>query len=149
MIFVGGSTAHTNVGFKQVNHHQEVYFDGHEREDVVEYNIIQKFTEMLHDFNRRCDYDGHEPNLAEGEKPLIVIHHDENTFYANADQTHYWSNGYNAVLKQKSLGQAIKVSDFIEEKGNDYHSQYARLCLETQSEGYFDSPKFLKKLKRQ
>ena len=89
----------THFRFKQVNHHKEVYFNGHEREDVVEYR--QKFTEMLHDLNRRCDYDGHEPNLADGEKPLIVIHNDESTFYANADQTYYWSDGSNAVLKQK------------------------------------------------
>ena len=43
------------------------------------------------------------------------------------------------------------VSDFIEEKGNDflhYGSHYARLCLETQSEGYFDSPKFLTQVEK-
>ena len=43
------------------------------------------------------------------------------------------------------------VSDFIEEKRNDflhYRSQYARLCLETQSESYFDSPKFLKRVEK-
>ena len=106
------------LGFKQINHQKGVYFDGHEREDVVEYR--QKFTDRLHDLNRRCDYDGHVPNLAEGEKPLIIIHHDESTLYANADQSYYWSDGSNAILKQKSLGQAIMVSDFIEEKGNDF-----------------------------
>ena len=25
-----------------------------------------------------------------GEKPLIQIHHDESTFYINADQAKYW-----------------------------------------------------------
>ena len=37
------------------------------------------------------------------------------------------------------------VSDFIEEKSNDFlhfHGKHARLCLGTQSQGYFDSPKF-------
>ena len=46
-----------------------------------------------------------EPELLEGEKPLIQIHHDESTFYANADQSHYWADDHVAVLKQKSLGQ--------------------------------------------
>ena len=63
------------LGFKEINHQKGVYFDGHEREDVVEYR--QKFTEKLHDLNRRCDYNGHAPNLAEGKKPLIIIHHDK------------------------------------------------------------------------
>ena len=55
------------------------------------------------------------------------------------------------MLKQKSLGQAIMVSDFIKEKGNDflhYRSQYARLCLKNLSEGYFVSPKFLKQVEK-
>ena len=50
------------------------------------------------------------------------------------------------VLKQKSLGQAIMVSDFIEEASGDYlrhDDDHARLLLETQTDGYFDSEKFL------
>ena len=49
-------------------------------------------------------------------------------------------------MKQKSLGQAIMVSDFIEEATADYlrhNGQEARLLLETQQDGYFDSDKFL------
>ena len=50
------------------------------------------------------------------------------------------------VLKQKSLGQAIMVSDFIEEATSDYlqhDGKQARLFLETQNDGYFDSDTFL------
>ena len=65
-------------------------------------------------------YPGHIPDLYSGEKPLIQMHHDESTFYANADQTKYWNDGTINILKQKSLGQAIMVSDFIEEYGSDY-----------------------------
>ena len=49
-----------------------------------------------------------------------MIHHDESTFYANADHSQYWSDGGTTVLQQKSLGQSIMVSDFIEEAGGDY-----------------------------
>ena len=45
-----------------------------------------------------------------------------------------------SILKQKSLGQSIMVSDFIEHLK---HDEEARLCLETQSEGYFDNNKLL------
>ena len=79
-----------------------MYFDGHERDDMVEYR--QQFVYKLHDLDRRCIYPGHTPQLNPGEKPLIQIHHDESTFYANADQGRYWDDGTLSVLnKQKSL----------------------------------------------
>ena len=63
------------------------------------------------------------------------MHQDESTFYANADQAFFWSDGSSSVLKQKSLGQSIMVSDFVEEKSNYFlqnGGMKARLCLETQ-----------------
>ena len=64
--------------------------------------------------------------MMEGEKPLIQIHHDVSTFYANADQGHYWADDHDAILKQKSLGQAIMVSDFVEEVTGDYCAMMSR-----------------------
>ena len=63
------------------------------------------------DTNRRCKYDGNYPEQDQNEKPIIVVHHDESTFYANADQSRYCGDDYNTVLKQKSLGQSIMISD--------------------------------------
>ena len=91
------------------------------------------------------------PQLNPGEKPLIQIHHDESTFYANADQSRYWDDGTLSVLKQKSLGQAIMVSDFIDEASSDYlqhDNKIARLLLETNSDGYFDSDKLISQVER-
>ena len=48
-------------------------------------------------------------------KPIIKIFHDESTFYANADRSFSWSDDKTQILKQKNLGQALMVSDFIEE----------------------------------
>ena len=75
----------------------------------------------------------------------MVVYHDESTFYSNADQSDYWSDGRMIILKQKSLGQAIMVSDFIEEASGDYlqHDDKQAHLLETQTNGYFDSDKFL------
>ena len=125
------------LGFKQVNHTKEVYFDGHERTDIVKYRGA--FLDKLEDLDRKCIYEGHTPQLFAGEKPLIHIHHDESTFFANADQKCYWADGSTNVLKQKSLGQSIMVSDFIEEGGTDYLSNdgnEARLLLESQADGH-------------
>ena len=135
------------LGFQQVNHTKGVYFDGHERVDVVKYR--GDFKDKLEELDRKCIYEGHTPQLFASEKPLIHIHHDESTFFLNADQKCYWADGSTHVLKQKSLGQSIMVSDFIEEGGTDYLSNdgnEARLLLETQADGYFDNDKLLEQV---
>ena len=96
-------------------------------------------------------FTGHTSQLNPGEKPLIQIHHNESTFYANADQSRYWDDGTLSVLKQKSLGQAIMVSNFIDEATSDYlhhDDKKARLLLETNSDGYFDSDKLISQVER-
>ena len=48
------------------------------------------------------------------------------------------------VWKQKSLGQAIMVLDFIEEASGDFlQHEDKQARLETQNDGYFDNDKFL------
>ncbi len=88
------------------------------------------------------------PILLPGELPLVAIHHDESTFFANADQDYYWGDYWGddsiTILKQKSLGQSIMVyrrgesADFLQHNGAEAH-----LLLEAQSEGYFESTRFL------
>ena len=57
-----------------------MYFDGHEREDVVKYRT--EFLEKLEEFDRKCIYEGHTSHLFEGETPLIHVHHDDElTFF--------------------------------------------------------------------
>ena len=69
-------------------------------------------------------------------KPLIRVAHDESTFYANADQSRYWCDGNNQVLKQKSLSASIMVSDFVDELNGylEHEGEEARLLLETQKD---------------
>lgn len=50
------------LGFTRKNHHKTVYFDGHERQDVVEYREDKML--LLDD---RCIYPGHTPELLPGE----------------------------------------------------------------------------------
>lgn len=47
--------------------------------------------------------------------------------------------GQTGALKQKSLGQAIMVSDFVEEVGGllEFEEEKACLLLEHQTKGYF------------
>ena len=83
-------------------------------------------------------------------RPVIRVYHDESTFYANADQTFHWTDGSKQTLKQKSLGQAIMVSDFVEEVGGflQYREEKARLLLEHQTDGYFTNDMLIDQVRR-
>ena len=97
--------------------------------------------DALEDFDKLTVEPGKPlPYLDPGQKHLLRVVHDESTFYANADQSQFWSDGEQQLLRQKSLGQSIMVSDFIVE-GYGYlkdENNSARLCLETQKDGYFN-----------
>ena len=90
------------LGLSRVNHSKGVYFDGHEPTDVVE--CRQQYLQKL------AEYDNEAPNVS---RPITRVYHDESTFYANANQTYHWSDGQFHILKQKSLSQAVMISDFI------------------------------------
>ena len=137
------------LGFSRVHHQKGVYFDGHDRQDVMEYRINFLARKAGYD-ERSITFDGIVPQLQDGERPLIRVVHDESTFNANCDQSYFWGDEGTNVLRQKSLGAGIMVSDFIDEV-NGYvrledGSQEARLYLETQKEGYFNNDHLLKQV---
>ncbi len=70
-----------------MNHQKGVYFDGHERDDVVAYR--KQFLDKLTELDSRSVYGDDIPILLPGELPLVAIQHDESTFFANADQDYY------------------------------------------------------------
>lgn len=47
----------------------------------------------------------------------VVIFHDESIYHVNEDQSSFWGDKSTHVLRPKSKGAGIMVSDFIEEKG--------------------------------
>ena len=76
------------LGFSRVHHQKGVYFDGHDRNDVVTYR--NNFLTILHDLERKSiSCEGTTPELTAGEKPFIRVVHDESTFYANCDQSYF------------------------------------------------------------
>ena len=100
------------LGFNTCDHQKGVYFDGHEREDVIAYH--KDLLVKLSAFDETMITPSHpSPNPADGEKKHIRIVHDESTFFSNADQTRFWNDGESQVLRQKSLGSSIMVFDLI------------------------------------
>ena len=137
------------LGFSRVHHQKGVYFDGHDRDDVVLYrnNFLTKLSELD---KTSLIYDGATPQLDEGEKALIRVVHDESTYYANSDQTFFWADDETNVLRQKSLGAAIMVSDFVDEVGGFIcdGEESARLLLETNKDGYFNNELLIKQVEK-
>ncbi len=137
------------LGFSHRQFSKGVYFDGHERPDVLEDR--KAYLETLSSYAGRvipylCP--ARDPDGA--TRPVIRVCHDESTFYSNADQTFHWSDGSTQVLKQKSLGQAVMVSHFIVEVGGylEYEGDSAVLYLEHQSEGYFTNDMLIAQVDR-
>ena len=132
------------LGFARVHHQKGVYFDGHDREDVVCYR--NAFLASMEMFDKRSiTFDGNLPDLVNGEKPLIRVVHDESTFHSNCDQTYFWGDENTNVLRQKSLGAGIMVSDFVDEVSGFLRteSEEARVQLETSKDGYFNNDHLL------
>lgn len=97
-----------DMGFSYKQFSKGVYFDGHEREDVVEARKV--YLAELASYGPKM-WTSHSPAPNPLCHPVIRVFHDESTFYANADQSFHWTDGSKQALKQKSLGQAIMVSD--------------------------------------
>ena len=134
------------MGFSYRQFSKGIYFDGHEREDVVKER--KKYVEIMASVDDQLitQY----PATSITSTPIIRVFHDESTFHANADQSFHWSDGSNQALKQKSLGQAIMVSDFIDEVSGylRFGSEESRLYLEHQTDGYFTNQLFLEQVSK-
>ncbi|KAA8907992.1 hypothetical protein FN846DRAFT_754691, partial [Sphaerosporella brunnea] len=94
-----------------------VYVDGHEREDVVFYRQ-NVFLPRWNYLQRRLvifDENGNwklPPGLKEGERPLVLVTHDESTFNANDGKRQGWMTKGHQPLRPKNKGKGIMVSGF-------------------------------------
>lgn len=97
---------------------KNVYIDGHEKEDVVEY-CQKDFLPAWASFERRMvkfSEDGSwskPPSLKEGEKPLVLVTHDESTFNANDGKRRIWIEKEKSSLRPKGRGKRIMASEFL------------------------------------
>ena len=134
-----------DMGFTYRQFSKGVYFDGHERDDVTQHRKTYLHTLASLDSRMITSPSQLVQTPSSVLPPIIRIFHDESTFHANADQSYHWSDGSNNALKQKSLGQAVMVSDFIDEVNGylEFEGEEARLYLEHQSEEYFTNDLFV------
>ena len=99
-----------------------MYIDGHEREDVVEY--CKGFVERWKGYEKRMvtyDNDGNASELPPGfEVPqtgrfrLILVTHDESTFYAHDRRKFFWSHKSDPnAPERKGEGPSLMISDML------------------------------------
>jgi hypothetical protein len=103
-------------GFKLATTGKNVYYDGHEREDVVKYR--GEWAKRMMEYKRRMDVftgDENHPIIPyTGKHKIVMVTHDECTFYANDVKKQLWllPGVEETPLAQKGPGQSIMVSEF-------------------------------------
>jgi len=107
------------LGYSYQRYHLGIYYDGHERDDVIQY--CKKFLEEIFEHEKfMSKYEGEnmdrvQPNLTEGEKERILVTHDECIFYSNDGKRGIWAKDGEMPLRKKGNGRSILVSEFLTE----------------------------------
>ena len=109
-------------GFSLRSSGQQVYFDGHEREDVVAYRNAWA-ARMVEFRNYITEWEGDDMSIEipplnalvnQGYmKRVVLVTHDECTFYSNDGVNKFWLQKNESVMKKKGQGASIMVSDFL------------------------------------
>ena len=106
-----------------------MYIDGHEHEDVVEYR--KGFVKWWREYENCFVIYGNDGNVISTPPRfpvqqgvcfrLILVTHNESTFYKNDHRKSQWvSDKAKAVAEKKGEGQSIMVSEFLtSEWGHD------------------------------
>ncbi|PKB92174.1 hypothetical protein RhiirA5_247938, partial [Rhizophagus irregularis] len=116
-------------GYSFQQYHCEIYYDGHEREDVLQYR--KEFLENIFNHEKYISkYEGEFMdqiylNLPEGEKERVLVVHDECIFYLNDGKRELWTKNGEMPLRKKGNGRSIMVSEFLTEIDGCLHLKQA------------------------
>ena len=109
------------LGFGYKSHTKSIYFDGHERDDVVRDRMekiatLKALDEVSVTFiGKNCD-EARWPLLHPGEPVVVRVSQDESAYHSNDDCKSEWAEeGKGLSIKQKSRGSLLMVSMFISE----------------------------------
>ena len=107
-------------GFRFTEHRKALYFDGHERPDVVEYRQNVFIPQMKQHRQRVVEYVVGDVGKEKGkvvenyvERRLVLVSHDESTTQANDGRKKSWVHENEHALKKKGAGRGIHQSDVI------------------------------------
>ena len=164
------------MGFEVLVAKKGTFVDGHERGDVVEYRktflrrmvslgFLNQTNAPSEEAKKALPSDLECPSQATMDKTVIFFH-DESTFQSNEDQSTFWGTKGTHVMKPKSRGAGIMVSDFIDERSGylaltqeEYETAkttHPNIMIQARSfleygeakEGYWTSDKFTSQLEK-
>ncbi|CAG8610173.1 18530_t:CDS:2, partial [Acaulospora morrowiae] len=97
-------------GFRYDEKKKGIYYDGHERSDVVIYrrewlNRMFEYRKYMKSFNGKMLDIVIEPQLESSKKELVQVTHNECHFYANNDQRRIWIGKDKDILRPKDKGR--------------------------------------------
>lgn len=105
-------------GYRYDEKRKGIYYDGHERPDVVAYR--KEWLKRMFVYKKSMkDFDGDtlhtiiEPQLEPEKKEFVQVTHDECHFYPNDSQRRIWIQEEENILRSKHLGRSIMVSAFL------------------------------------
>src|SRR6266498_1216446 len=105
------------IGLVPQSRKKGIYFDGHEREDVLEYH--KTFLEEMKKLEQFMPtFVGDEmiqinSEISANQQLHILITYDECLFYANDDCPIIWAPLEEPLFRKKGQGKSIMVSDFL------------------------------------
>jgi hypothetical protein len=141
-------------GFRFTEHRKALYFDGHERPDVVEYRQRVFIPKMKEHRQRIVEYVvgdvGREmlkPVENHVERRLILVSHDESTAQANDGKKKSWVYENEHALKKKGLGRGIHQSDVICSTVGWMRGASQSLEYGKNYEGYWNGELFVKQVR--
>ncbi|OAD80600.1 hypothetical protein PHYBLDRAFT_161239 [Phycomyces blakesleeanus NRRL 1555(-)] len=104
-------------GYVHRKNNQDVYYDGHERQDVVQYchawaTRMMGYKQCMSDFTGEDEEIEVTPLLLENQKKLVMVTHDESTFYAHDGKVDMWLEEGESHIRKKGQGRSLMVSEF-------------------------------------
>ncbi|EFP80427.2 uncharacterized protein PGTG_06383 [Puccinia graminis f. sp. tritici CRL 75-36-700-3] len=108
------------LGFSPQEYKKSIYFDGHERDDVVESRklYIQRYRELRR-LSRIYGTDNLEmatpvdPEVLGDNRETVFIYHDESTVHTKERPGVAWLLPGTSEIRSKNSGRLIHISDFI------------------------------------
>lgn len=139
-------------GFQFTEHKKSLYYDGHERPDVVEYRQNVFLPAMEQYRHRLVEYTVGSVEKEVEKQPantrqLVLVAHDEMTVQQNDGKKKSWVLDGEYPLKKKGVGRGIHVSGVICATKGYLHDAEQTMEYGKNYEGYWTGELFVKQVR--
>lgn len=141
-----------DLGLQYIEHQKGLYYDGHERSDVVDYrqNKFLPQMEKLRPWLAEYVVGDVENKVDKGSvHPLVLVAHDEITAQANDGKKKSWVYEGEQPLRKKGVGRGIHQSDVICSTVGWLKEASQTLEYSKNYEGYWTGELFVKQVRVQ